>query len=208
MARDNVAATPAPATETTAPSAQAGRIEMSAEQFSAAITTAATAAVAAALAQIQGTHAAPPPNRGPQHIEDFPGQYASVMREARNRKVTDDPEPVACRGEMGATFRAQINKAGIVVALLDYREPPESMKHEDDGGHVPNGSPIYEDEGAKRLAVHFKQWRYETYWQTDLRMFVGKKISTRAHLIVRTEPAPSAREVMDRVVPVDAAAAE
>jgi len=204
MARDQAAATTAPAE---APSS--GRIEMTAEQFNAAITAAATAAAAAALAQVGASQApAPPPNRGPQHIEDFPGQYASVMREARNRKVTDDPEPVPCRGEMGATFRAQVNKQGVVVALLDYREPPESMKHEDEGGHVPNGSPIYEDEGAKRLAVHFKQWRYETYWQADLRMFVGKKLSTRAHLIVKPEtPAVSARDVMGKVVP-EAAAAE
>lgn len=204
MARDTVTATPAPAEAPTA-----GRIEMTAEQFNAAITAAATAAVTAALAQVGTATTVPPPqNRGPQHIEDFPGQYASVMREARNRRVTDDPEPVACRGEMGATFRAQVNKAGVVVALLDYREPIESMRHEDEGGHVPNGSPIYEDEGAKRLAVHFKQWRYETYWQADLRMFVGKKLSTRAHLIVKPETPPvTAREVMDKVV-TEATAAE
>jgi len=172
------------------------RLEMSEEQFNAAIAAAATsaaqAAVAAVLAQQAATPAAvaaPVQNRGPMNIEDFPGQYATIMREARQRVAVGDPEPVPCRGEMGATFIAQINKDGVVVALLDYKEPEASRIHENAGGHVPNGSPIYEDAGGRQvLTVHYKQWRYETYWLADLRYFVGKPIAQRKHLIIKPEP--------------------
>ncbi len=168
-------------------------IRMSEEQFNAAITAAARAGAEAAIAAQPAPVALAPiaaaPNRGPMNIEDFPGQYASIMREARQRKAVDDPDPIPCRGEMGATFTAQINKAGVVVALLDYKEPAASLIHENAGGHVPNGSPIYEDAGGRQvLTVHYKQWRYETYWLADLRYFVSKPIAQRKHLIVKPEP--------------------
>jgi hypothetical protein len=167
-------------------------IRMSEEQFAAAIKAAAEAAVSAVLAG-QPAPSAPLPNRGPMNIEEFPGQYASIMREARQRVAVGDPDPVPCRGEMGATFLAQIDKRGIIVALLEYKEPPQSQIYENAGGHVPNGSSIYEDAGGRQvLSVHYKQWRYETYWLADLRYFVGKPIAQRKHLTIKPAPVDEA----------------
>lgn len=168
-------------------------VRMSEEQFQAAIASAAQAAVAAVLATQAAQPApiaAPAGRTSPFMVEEYAGQFGEMQKAAQRRIVTDDPEPPYCRSETGATFRAQIDKKGKIVTLLDYREPPESLKHEGEGGHVPNGLPIYENSsGGRSLSTSYKQWRYETYALADTRYFVGKNIAQRKHHIVTTAPA-------------------
>lgn len=154
-----------------------GDMRMSEEQFQAAIAAAARAGAEAALSTQAAqpvaapTHAAP----SPISVEEFPGQYASILKAMRERPAPPEPEPVMCVSPItGSTFRARLRLDGRVLELLDYAYPEGIDKHEGDGGRVPNGSPIYNANG--KFDSHYLQWRWSEFWYADLRAWVGKRL--------------------------------
>lgn len=157
------------------------RIEMTEEQFQAAIAAAARAGAEAVLSTQAAAPAAPVASPAPQastspiSVEEFPGQYASILKAMRERPAPPEPEPVMCVSPItGSTFRARLRLDGRVLELLDYAYPEGIDKHEGDGGRVPNGSPIYNANG--KFDSHYLQWRWSEFWYADLRAWVGKKL--------------------------------
>lgn len=154
------------------------RIEMTEEQFQAAIAAAARAGAEAVLStQAAAPAAAPAPHAStsPISVEEFPGQYASILKAMRSRPAEAEPEPVTCVSPItGSSFRARIRADGRVLELLEYAYPDGIDKHESDGGRVPNGSPIYNANG--KFEAHYLQWRWSEFWYADLRAWVGKKL--------------------------------
>jgi hypothetical protein len=86
----------------------------------------------------------------------------------------------------GATFvmlvaESRTFPAGRVVQLLDYRHPAGMFTPISEGGQCPDGSLVWRDGKppvqitneeqvpGTALSPQYKQWRYETYWQSDLR---------------------------------------
>ncbi len=71
--------------------------------------------------------------------------------------------------------------AGRVVQLLDYKHPAGMFTPISEGGKCPDGSLVWRDGKppvqitneeqvpGTALTAQYKQWRYEMYWQTDLR---------------------------------------
>ena len=69
-----------------------------------------------------------------------------------------------------------------IVGIVGYTHPPEAYLHESEGGRVPDGFNIWNDsprtipQGQEPqigdLNQSFKQWRYESFYQADLRAFV------------------------------------
>jgi hypothetical protein len=65
----------------------------------------------------------------------------------------------------------------IVKSLLHYTEPVGHDVHQAQGGLVPDGLTIQEQgPGGPRLSSTYVQWKWETFWQADIRRFVGKPL--------------------------------
>lgn len=151
------------------------RLEMTEEQFQAALAAAAKGAAEAAVAQMRAAAPDAPPQTGPISVEEFPGQYASVLKKMRERPSEPQPEPVACISPItGSSFRARCRPDGRVLELLDYKEPEGIDKHVSEGGLVPDGAPIKDQNG--RLDADYKQWRWTEFWFADLKAWIGKKM--------------------------------
>jgi hypothetical protein len=122
------------------------------------------------------------------------GRHGESLRpiptfEERVQEVRGEPTPAApqrlipCRSEItGSTFTARVAKSrtspeGRIVGLDGYTHPAGADKYISDGGDVPDGFPIFDANG--KLTPLFKQWKWETYWQRDLRDFVGKPFQRR-----------------------------
>ncbi len=124
--------------------------------------------------------------------------HAKLMADLRGKHI--DPKALGlidvvegCTSDFtGATFDAEITWPaatidgkivgrlpgdGTVTALRNYKEPAGVDKHTADGGLVPNGMKITENYGqGEEIADGYKQWRWESFWQADLRRFVGKSL--------------------------------
>jgi hypothetical protein len=129
----------------------------------------------------------------PQDALDMAG-----LSEARKAQLREPPKPKKCRDfavrfpQTGATAIAHVVesaklKNGRIVSFSDYRHPRAAYIAESEGGLVPNGFPIWaaaqpmnlpedEEPALGHLNQAFKQWRYENFWQRDLRDFVGVEI--------------------------------
>ena len=128
-------------------------------------------------------------NRAPSPLERAgltPKQIAQIeepLRPLRHRKV-------ACKSETGATFTACVVESrrypdGVVKTMEDYRHPAGTMTYQRDGGLVPDGMQILRlgtgvpAEGtvipSHELDIFYKQWRWETFWQADLRAYCNGK---------------------------------
>ena len=94
--------------------------------------------------------------------------------------------------ETGATATAHVVegktlKNGRITQLIGYAHPSEAYLHQNEGGHVPDGFPIWKDGSARTITEGkepeigdldpaFKQWRWEQYYQADLRRCIGKEL--------------------------------
>ncbi len=94
--------------------------------------------------------------------------------------------------ETGATATAHVVegktlKNGRITQLIGYAQPSEAYLHQNEGGHVPDGFPIWKDGSARTITEGkepeigdldpaFKQWRWEQYYQADLRRCIGKEL--------------------------------
>ncbi len=114
-------------------------------------------------------------------------------------RVKKPPEPRKYRmipgrsEETAATFTLHVVESkkypnGRIVALADYKHPPGMFTWRSEGGQVPDGFPMLRDhnsgsigDGANvqnhQLSVQYKQWRWEEFWQRDLRRHIGKEIT-------------------------------
>lgn len=87
---------------------------------------------------------------------------------------------------------------GKVVSLLHYKEPPAASIRTEDGGAVPMDMTEIGANGASVPSLSYGQWKWESYWQADIRRFVGRplpehvkreaKMRTDAELDALTKP--------------------
>jgi len=148
-------------------------------KIAAAVQAGAQSAIAAFQSMPQSQPAAPvmPP---PDATEG--GQYDRILKALKGTPAPPEKEPFWARSPLtGASFRVRVDNQGIIRNLLDYTYPPGSDVHEEDGGLVPNGAPIKDDKGG--LDPHFKQWRWTTYWQADLRTYIDKPHAKLARML-------------------------
>lgn len=93
--------------------------------------------------------------------------------------------------ETGATFEMVVTRSrafplGRIVRLEKYTIPAEAYVPRSQGGHLPDGMPIWQD--AKNIVakpgndtpnamfnVNFRQYRTDMYWKRDLQSLIGKE---------------------------------
>jgi len=156
--------------------------------------TAARAARQATEAAIAGLAArSSTPQAPPMAFEDAdPDTQFKAMMDARRGK--DRPpksiSKVAAHSEdTGATFLAVIDDATGVVFRLDAYTFPDGVDRHMPDGRVPDGLQIHDKNGQPTIV--YKQWRWENFWQADLRRFIGKKLPKYARV---EAAAPAAAE--------------
>lgn len=137
-----------------------------------------------------------------ENREPGPFQRAGYSPE-RIAELTEPPKAkkwrrVACRSEdTQATFTACVVEskqfpAGRIVALENYTHPPGVAVYQSEGGLVPTSMQILRagtaapEEGRNPpkhdLTPYYMQWRWEEFWQKDLRRHAGKELK-RQHAI-------------------------
>jgi len=125
---------------------------------------------------------------------------------ARVAQLTEPTTPlrhrrVACKSEdTGATFTACVIESrthpnGRIVALENYTHPPGTHTYRANGGLVPDqlqilragiGAPQEGDKVPRHdYNIFYLQWRWEEFWQKDLRRYAGKPLLS-SHVV---EPA-------------------
>lgn len=179
---------------TEATTAQAGAIILTHEQLQTLI----TASVSAALAGRPGP-SLPAPMTEDEKLADLARQYSGVDRAVPREKL------VPCVSEdTGATFTARVIESrsdpnGRIVELLDYKRPDGCDRHVDDmpPGLVPKGLMIHRSDNG-HPTLQYKQWLWTTFWQADLRRFVGLPLKTR----FRANPDAPQEEWRDPRAPV------
>jgi hypothetical protein len=122
------------------------------------------------------------------------GFSPELLAQARAVPMALKWRKVKCKSEVsGATFSALViesktHQAGRVTQLLDYKHPKGVMTYQGAGGLVPDGMPIMRESTAvlspemtdlpgHALASHYKQWRWEEFWQKDLKHHAGKPLT-------------------------------
>jgi hypothetical protein len=88
--------------------------------------------------------------------------------------------------ETGSTFmmvvlesKSATHPHGRVVRLENYQHPHDAYIPQSQGGRMPDGIQIWQDEKVREqnisnstpshmLNMYFKQWRWETFWKSDL----------------------------------------
>lgn len=122
------------------------------------------------------------------------------LSEARIARIKELPQPqryrkIPWRSDTGATAIATVVEGdpkkfphGRVTELEAYTHPPEAYVHESEGGHVPDGQPIWangrqaphlregEEPDPQVLDPLYRQSRWERYYQADLRTWMGKAL--------------------------------
>jgi len=104
--------------------------------------------------------------------------------------------------QRGARFDAEVQYKPVVVNgkivsksgpptvrnLLNYTLPEGHDRHQAQGGIVPNGMTMKEigADHQEKLSDGYKQWLWESFWQADLRRFVGKQLP--AHVRPQAPP--------------------
>jgi hypothetical protein len=116
----------------------------------------------------------------------------------RVKELTQLPAPQKYRDipwkseETGATAIAHVIESrkfpnGRVVQLINYTHPKEAYVYEEQGGKVPQGFPMWagnhptnlpegEEPAQGTFNNHFLQWRWVTFFQADIRRYVGREI--------------------------------
>lgn len=129
-----------------------------------------------------------------------PLEMSGLSPEAQ-QTLTGTPTPKRWRlvpgksEETGATFDLHIVESrgmphGRVTQLLNYRHPEGIYRSQSNGGRMPDGFPIWKDnkeyvppEGQEPprslLTPQYLQWRWTTFWQSDIRTIVGKELRQR-----------------------------
>lgn len=105
-------------------------------------------------------------------------RHELMMSELRGKGRPGPPESTieGCRSEdTGATFNAR-TVSGKVVNLDAYTLPAGLDKHVSEGGLVPEGM-VITNEGDDWA---YRQWVWTTFWQADLRRFIGKPLPPSA----------------------------
>lgn len=122
------------------------------------------------------------------------------MREAIAARVTDKVEMVPSISQFtGAKFNAKVcskpgDTVGNVQDLQNYQYPEWALKHQADGGKVPNGlviqlpnkqivPPLGDHSGNPAEHVEeYLLWRWQNTYQRDLQLIIGNPLhaSTRA----------------------------
>lgn len=96
---------------------------------------------------------------------------------------------VPCKSEeTGATFEAHVLESrdakfpqGRIVGMRNYTHPEGVEVYQSNGGLVPDGMQILvHGAAAGTYTPEFKQWRWTTFYQTDLRRYVQRALA--AHL--------------------------
>lgn len=152
------------------------KFEITEEQFAAALTAASKGGAESALEAV-GYRGAPSPG-----VAQSPNEmFAAQMKAAR---VSTEPPLQIDRVEgvlsnvTGSRFTA-VKVHGVVAQLEGYTYPDGIEKDEADGGLAPNRLGVRNKDG--QLSPQFKQWRWENFYQLDLRTFVGKVLP--AHVV-------------------------
>lgn len=135
--------------------------------------------------------------RGPKS----PLEMSGLSPEAQ-RALSDKPTPKKYRSvpgrssQSGATFDMNVvesasSKNGRVTELRNYKFPLGMYTYQRDGGKVPDGFPIFNNNAqpqyaqlekagiqvpSDQLSVKYKQWRWTEFWQSDIRYYVGKHL--------------------------------
>jgi hypothetical protein len=112
-------------------------------------------------------------------------------------RITKPPAPQRFRKilwrseETGATGVAHVVESrkfphGRITAIESYTHPAEAYTHESEGGKVPDGFHMWagqqrtipegQEPHVGDLNQAFKQWRYETFYQADLRFYNGREV--------------------------------
>jgi hypothetical protein len=105
----------------------------------------------------------------------------SGLSPEQQRRLTDTPAVpryryVPCKSEeTGATFDAHVLESrkypnGRIVALRGYTHPAGVEISQLQGGLVPEGMAVFNPD-ARSYTVQYKQWRWETFYQVDLRRY-------------------------------------
>ena len=149
-------------------------ITITEEQLQGAI----SAAVKAALTQV-GAAGAPPPQK---HLTEEERFHNALGHDAPVR--TGRPEKIVhCVTDSGSSFDAVVvpdrrNTTGRVIRLDNYAYPeplvfPENMPHI--------------DPKSGQLNLQAKQWRWTTYWQADIKQYVGGEASRLPKVDVKAD---------------------
>lgn len=114
-------------------------------------------------------------------------QWEAGVAELKGHNVPSAPyKIVRCKSERTeSTFGCRVVKSrkfpqGRIISLDDYQHPAGTDKHVTEGGLVPEGMQIRGADG--RPTPEYKQWRWEAYWQRDLRDYVGQPLLDRYRL--------------------------
>jgi hypothetical protein len=135
----------------------------------------------------QKTQQAVPPGLSP----DNAAQIQAILDGLRPKAPPDFEKRLACKSPdddgTGATFDAIVAPSstfpqGRCVRLENYKHPADL-----DARVSALGLPTRKDDAGRYTEATTKQWMYVTFWQADLRRFVGKPLP--AHIIVKAEPA-------------------
>jgi hypothetical protein len=119
-----------------------------------------------------------------------PLEHAGLSPE-QVKRVTEPPvwvpkfRFIRCKSdETGATFEAHVLESrdttkfphGRIVGVRGYTHPEGVDVFQSNGGLVPDGMQILVDGTATTLTHMYKQWRWTTFYQTDLRRYVQRAI--------------------------------
>lgn len=145
------------------------KLDMTDEQFQAALSAAASGGASAALAAL-GIKASESTPQTPNEM------FAAQLK--NQRQSSDPPIKVQmtpdCVSQLtGAKFTAH-SSHGTIFAIPDYVYPPGIETHTPEGGLVPDRMAIKDTHG--QYTAEYKQWRWESFWQIDLKAYVGKPL--------------------------------
>jgi hypothetical protein len=71
---------------------------------------------------------------------------------------------------------------GRVVKLINYTEPPEASVRVTDGGKVPMDMHELGVSGTSQPSLQYGQWKWENYWQADLKRFIGRPLPNHVRM--------------------------
>lgn len=129
------------------------------------------------LATLGGKPAANPAFETLTDDEKFAAMLDSRAGNDRPKLPTESVD--AKSYETGATFRAFIVR-GVVAQLEDYTYPVGYDIPQAEGGLLPNGLPHLEKDGTPNMM--FKQHVWESYFQRDIRNYVGKPLPSHVRV--------------------------
>ena len=121
-------------------------------------------------------------------------EFLSALQPGKARRYRRVP----LRGDEGATAIGVIaedprSPTGIIVRMESYRFPDGMTTHVKDGGRVPDGLQIGKNAEAEAtislcklqgtmdlppsaLTFHYLEWKLETFYRRDWRMWIGKPL--------------------------------